>query len=601
MLFLLSILCLVIFSPSFGQDTSHSYSPRKVNCPSTPLIRSAGTVSSQNQALSPKEASYVFERRKKVLPNAYREYLNNVESSLGRNRTQLPGYVKNILLSPSDQLPRVSAAISGGGLRASFVGAGILNALDARNKTSAAEGTGGLLQVMDYITGLSGGACLVMSMAQANYPGVYELTLGLTDNQRREASNVTEGWLAHMNFVAPASLTKILENPPLLNAKWWLAVATQVKQKALSGFDVSLGDIYSRILAYHFVNGTTRENFFDAKGNHGIDETLSDIGVVDTIKNHYQPFPIITAIPNSPGQGSNIESGSAAPLTNNQYEFNMYESGSWDSNLATFVQTSYLGSALKYARPPEDEKCVNKFDNLGFLIATSSNIFRKYDEFATAFQPLAYRPVLPAFKGVLSLIPNPFYGLGTSQYLDQNSTNLALMDGSFGGENIPFAPLLVPARKVDIIFAFDASADDGGWASGVSLKYTSIRSKLLPPSSYPFPQIPEDLSQIDTSRPTFFGCDEKGVPLIIYVPNSPPTDGSAKVTNLPTEALQVSESRALSLLEGGAKLATRGISNDPFWPACLACAVVDRNRERLGQDREGICADCFERYCFDRT
>jgi len=37
---------------------------------------------------------------------------------------------------------------------------------------------------------------------------------------------------------------------------------------------------------------------------------------------------------------------------------------------------------------------------------------------------------------------------------------------------------------------------------------------------------------------------------------------------------------------------------DPEWPACLACAVVDRVRERSRKARTGVCASCFNRYCW---
>ncbi|OAV93287.1 hypothetical protein PTTG_09544 [Puccinia triticina 1-1 BBBD Race 1] len=564
MKFLLEFLYLLnIFFSTYSLGQGQTYAPQNADCPATSLIRTAGTVASGNQALGAKESLYIEERRKKAVPEAYREYWRNVESSVRRNRARLPEYVKSILLGPSDHLPRVSGALSGGGLRASFVGAGILNALDGRNQTSASRGTGGLLQAMDYLTGLSGGACLVMSMSQANFPGIYDLTLGSIIDE-------TEGWLADMDFVAPAGLNRILENPIFLDTKWWSTLGFQVSQKALAGFDVTLGDIYSRILAYHFVSGTTRDNFFDPQAEHGLEQSLSDLATQESIRSYSQPFPIITSVAESPGQGPIVQRGDAVPLSNNQYEFNMYESGSWDPNLASFIDTAYLGSSLENGQPSKAKGCVNQFDNLGFLVAASSNIFRKYDAFATLFQPKSYRPFLPALKGVLSLIPNPFYGLGTAEYLDRKSKTLSLMDGSFGGENIPFAPLLVPAREVDVIVAFDASDDANGWPDGTSLKVTSARSKLFPNEAYPFPRIPEKLSQINITQPTIFGCDEPEVPLVIYIPNSPPTDGSATATNLPTASLEVSQYRALSLIEGGTKLATRGISNDPI------CVIIER-------------------------
>ena len=42
-----------------------------------------------------------------------------------------------------------------------------------------------------------------------------------------------------------------------------------------------------------------------------------------------------------------------------------------------------------------------------------------------------------------------------------------------------------------------------------------------------------------------------------------------------------------------------GVEKDPEWPACLACAVVERSRRDVGVPRSGLCETCFERYCFD--
>ena len=38
---------------------------------------------------------------------------------------------------------------------------------------------------------------------------------------------------------------------------------------------------------------------------------------------------------------------------------------------------------------------------------------------------------------------------------------------------------------------------------------------------------------------------------------------------------------------------------DVEWPACLACAVVDRVRQWAGMPRSGVCATCLERYCLN--
>ena len=38
---------------------------------------------------------------------------------------------------------------------------------------------------------------------------------------------------------------------------------------------------------------------------------------------------------------------------------------------------------------------------------------------------------------------------------------------------------------------------------------------------------------------------------------------------------------------------------DEQWPACLACAVVERKRQYRNMERSGVCEECFERYCWN--
>lgn len=79
--------------------------------------------------------------------------------------------------------PTVGLAVSGGGFRASLVGAGIFNAFDGRNKTAVKAGTGGILQLASYMTGLSGGAWFVSSLAINSFPTLHDLILGSPKHQ----------------------------------------------------------------------------------------------------------------------------------------------------------------------------------------------------------------------------------------------------------------------------------------------------------------------------------------------------------------------------------------------------------------------------------
>lgn len=142
----------------------------------------------------------------------------------------------------------------------------------------------------------------------------------------------------------------------------------------------------------------------------------------------------------------------------------------------------------------------------------------------------------------------------------------------------------------------------------ISPQATQDRANLLSPA-YPFPPVPttieEFIAQNLTVRPTFFGCDTMSTPLLIYLANGgPPLNGEAPVTNTSTSQIAYTSSEIQAMLDQTFIIATQGypanssMVNDPEWPACLACAIVDRARERVGEPRSGVCESCFERYCW---
>lgn len=131
--------------PEILQEKVTDYAPRTaVDCPdisTQPLLR---TWRAEEQTLHPREEDYIGNREKTVLPNAWKDWLGD-GSKLGYDISKFEG-----------KWPRVGIAIPGGGLRAAQYGGACLEALDARNDSAKAAGTGGLLQVASYMTGLSG-------------------------------------------------------------------------------------------------------------------------------------------------------------------------------------------------------------------------------------------------------------------------------------------------------------------------------------------------------------------------------------------------------------------------------------------------------------
>ena len=158
----------------------YAYAPQFITCGEDAIIRDAGIPDSQT--LSSEEYNYIQSRRSTFASSAYSAYLSNVLSASSSFNITIPDYVNSILSSTNaSSLPRLGIAASGGGYRATFVGAGELNALDGRNVTSSQVGTGGLLQAADYLAGLSGGSWLVTSMSQAGFPTTRELAFGAGD------------------------------------------------------------------------------------------------------------------------------------------------------------------------------------------------------------------------------------------------------------------------------------------------------------------------------------------------------------------------------------------------------------------------------------
>jgi len=78
--------------------------------------------------------------------------------------------------------------------------------------------------------------------------------------------------------------------------------------------------------------------------------------------------------------------------------------------------------------------------------------------------------------------PNPFQGLDLVDFQDRDAPWLELIDGASNQENIPFGPLIVRARALDVIVTIEGSADDpiNNWPKWVNkFHYNSWYSVIL--------------------------------------------------------------------------------------------------------------------------
>ncbi|KAH9814771.1 lysophospholipase catalytic domain-containing protein [Melampsora americana] len=657
---IIHLLFIVQISSSLPTILNQDFLPiRHIQCPSNFSLRNSGI--KQSQKLNDDESTYLLNRRQQVVAPAYLTYLRNVKHSLkkveheqNKNRTKsdsiaaelytnlspsvnnnhdsLPDYLESILTSNDlDTLPHTAFAASGGGYRASLYSSGVLNGFDGRNKTSNHLGTGGLLQASDYLVGLSGGSWVVTASAQAGFPTFYDLILSKPHSHQEENLQDPQfgSFLLQFDLFSPANNQTVPDDNQIedQNSKFLTNVLMKMGLKLQAGFYVTMADFWSLVLRYHITNGTTEENFFDHSLSHGLNITFSGIQNLSTFQRFEQPFPIITALAISPGQDESQKQPKALiPLTNTAYEFTPIESGSWDENLASFIPTEYLGTRLRLGRS-ESNQCVQGFDQASYLSAISSDIFPSFNTSETFFfgqSPIhtiislintTFSSLQPGISTDTASVPNPFLEVGSDTYLDKHSTELRLLDGGLDGAVTPYLPLLIPARKVDIIIGIDALSlvDDGtdgpNYATGASLQATFARAQLVS-GAYSFPQVPstEEEYEILRSHPTFFGCDETDSPLIVWIANSAPLDGSTGITNTSLDQTQYSTTQAEAFLGAASEIAYRGFPRsedvekgefrDPLWSVCLACAVVDRSRARQNISRDGLCRPCFERYCW---
>ncbi|KAL1888231.1 Lysophospholipase 1 [Sporothrix stenoceras] len=587
---------------------SGNYSPLAVDCPSTrPSARAASE-------LSPSEIDWLKLRRNNTL-----QPLIDFLTAANISGFDAKSYVNSA--SDSDR-PNIGLAVSGGGYRALMNGAGFLAAADSRTTEQTTNGSiSGLLQAATYLAGLSGGGWLVGSMFANNFSTIVQMRDGYTgsdlwrfDNSifagpSKDAQNSGSNSTSSSSKRALSTTTDVsVERRGIITtAEYWTDVADQVSAKADAGYETSLTDYWGRALSYQLINAP----------DGGLDYTFSSIALTDNFISADTPFPILVADSRAPGT-------TVIALNSTVYEFNAYEMGSWDPTTYGFVPTEYLGSNFSNGEVPtgNDSRCVRGFDQLGYVMGTSSTLFNQF--LLTNLSAAVDVPkfVLDIIEDLLTdlgddnndiaqYVPNPFYKYNPETNDFANNTQLTLVDGGEDLQNIPLHPLIQPIRNVDIIVAVDSSADTTySWPNGTALRASYERSTGAIANGTLFPPVPDDNTFINlglNQRPTFFGCNASNFslsdgqslpPLIVYLPNAPFTELSNVSTFDPSYTL----AQRNAIIQNGFNAATRGNGTlDDNWPTCLACAVLSRSFERTKTDVPQACTECFTQYCWDGT
>ncbi|KAE9370841.1 FabD/lysophospholipase-like protein, partial [Stipitochalara longipes BDJ] len=329
----------------------------------------------------------------------------------------------------SGDLLAVALTSSGGGFRALLAGAGVIQAFDGRDSDIS---TSGLYQGLTYHSALSGGSWLLSSIVANDFATI---------------SSLLEIWKP--NFANG------LFTPEGSNATAVFAdINADIALKQAAGFKGTVADAWSRLLSLQLLPGP----------NYGVDNTLSAITSLSSFINHEISYPIIAAM--------NVDlSGTLCtpPSNGSIWEFTPYEFGTWDPEVAAFTPTAFLGTSLSDG-VPSSSSCTTNYDNLGFVLGTSSTLFNDptlVDPLTLGFEQDIYGLLVEipdiTFASAADLFatwPNPFYN-PTSAPLVSAQQNLAMVDGGESGQVNPIFPFLQPARNVSMVLVNDNDGADG--------------------------------------------------------------------------------------------------------------------------------------------
>lgn len=566
-----------------------SYAPGKVDCPSylddddtdtqVGFIRQAAGINKDESDWMKSRDNVTIENLKVFLKDSGLSDLNTDE------------YLDNIINNSSARIPRIALSFSGGGYRAMLCAAGEISGLDNRTVGAAEHGLP-ILDSSSYITGLSGGSWFVSSLIYNNWTSVQEI---IDQNGQDDAI-----WDLEHNILAPGGLNIIKD------ANYWDDIDDQVDDKRDAGFNVSLTDPWGRGLSYQFFPGLK---------DFGAGMTFTSLRDWEIFKNYSIPFPIVVSDGRTPGK-------QIINLNSTVFEFTPYELGSWDTYVDSFVDLKYTGTHIDKGKPVNNT-CWSGLDNTGFVFGTSSTLFNQFllRLNSTDLSGLAYSAADALLtdlsqdeNDIAPWYPNPFYNspFGSSHTI-KNSNSLYLVDGGEDNQNVPLYPLLEEERGVDVIFAFDNSADtDQSWPNGSSLVYTYERQFSNASANFAFPYVPgvdTFLHNNLTAKPTFFGCYASNLtslmeevdtdyvpPLVVYIANRPWSYHS----NTSTFKLSYDDDEKLGMIENGFAISTfNNLTIDADFKKCISCAILQRSKERMGVEIGDECKSCFDDYCWD--
>ena len=111
----------------------------------------------------------------------------------------------------------------------------------------------------------------------------------------------------------------------------YVNVVADIDAKAAAGYAPTIVDPYGRLLSYQLLQGA----------DGGVATRLSTLTTFSNFTSHNVPYPIITTTVVNGSHGQCFPG-----LNATIFEFHPYEYGAWDSGIAAFAKTQYMGTAL---------------------------------------------------------------------------------------------------------------------------------------------------------------------------------------------------------------------------------------------------------------
>jgi lysophospholipase len=368
----------------------------------------------------------------------------------------------------------------------------------------------------------------------------------------------------------------------------------------------TFADLWARLLGYQMLSGD----------DGGVASTLSGIKTKSNFASHNVPYPILTAL------NADLSTGVCVPTANaSVWEMTPFETGSWAPGVNAFTPSAYLGSSLSKG-VSSTGTCTSGFDNLGFVLGTSSNVFNDlaavYSSLSATMDTVckaslgvtdssglgeaiaALETIFPSItEGLASVLdalyalyPNPFYNLASASEVSSQET-LHMVDGGESGQTSPIFPHLIPSRNVSLVIVNDNNGDTGSslpsYPNGTAIYDSYLAAKAAGLTRMPkVPSPASYLTNYTSGNPIFFGCKNASVVTLVWLPNTAVTYESG----IATFELQYTSELSAAMVENGNAMISR--NNSAAWATCLGCAILDAGSLAVPSS----CNACFEQYCY---